>query len=147
MGIAEFLESFYQVSPVVLFSRAMVASTWFLALFNIWKARYAPMANQAFFAALALVLGQFLLIFHEHFPVDTLTFLVSMAEVVMAISVVKMISWSSHLTLSEQHRIQATEEYRMKKHGIKIYLTSILIVAVSGLMYFTLAAIETGMHF
>lgn len=133
------------VSPIILLCRAMVTATWSLALFQIWKARNAPMANQAFFAAFSIVLGEILLIFYEHLPMEVLTFFVSMAQVVMAISIVKIFRWSSHLTLPEQYRIQASENYRQHKEGLlKTYGSSILTVALAGVIYFTLVWLEAG---
>lgn len=131
------------ISLIEFFSRIGVASAWAVALFQILKARYAPMANQAFVAAFALVLGQVLLIYQAHIPRDALTFFIAMAQIVMAISVVKIFHWASHLTDAEVRRIKATEDAVNRRNGSwRTFGRSLLIISGSGLVYFLLHALE-----
>lgn len=146
-AITAIVTSFQELSIWTMGSRVLVGSAWFLALWQIWKARAAPLANQAFVAALAIVTGEVLLIFHNHIPIETLTFFLSMGQVVMAISLVKIFRWSQHLTHSERLRVAKMEEYRMRKDGLlKIYGSSMLIVTLAGTVYFALVWLEQG-HF
>lgn len=143
--LATLASNMHELSPWLMFSRVLVGSAWSLALWQIWKARHAPLANQAFVAALALVLGEVLLIFHKHLPIETLTFFLASAQVVMAIAIVKIFRWAQHLTHTERLRVAKMEEYRMRRDGVlKTYCSSILVVTFSGLMYFALTWIEQG---
>lgn len=133
-----------ELSWLEFLSRAGVASTWVLALYQILRSRHAPMANQAFVSACALVLGQVLLIYSIHFPPDILNFFIATAQIVMAISVVKIFRWSSHLTHKEINRIKAVEHAEAVETGHwKTYAKSIGLVALSGLLYFALHAWES----
>lgn len=134
-----------EISVLTLIARAAIFSTWFVALLQIWRTRHAPLANQAFVASLSIVLVQMLLIFHTHLPIEPLVFFISMAQVILAISVVKIARWAGHLTSAEFRRIHIMEA-RMEGHEglVMKYGKIILTVALSGAAYFLLSWMAQG---
>ena len=141
------LLNLFEIDPsgITLFARAAIFATWLLALLQILKSRFAPLANQAFVASLTIVLVQILLIFHEYLPTEGLVFFVSMAQVVLAISIVKIARWASHLTESEYKRIHFLEKQRTYKQNLLAkYGKCIVIVSLAGFLYFVLAWMAQG---
>lgn len=135
-------------SWVSLASHMVVGSAWAVALFNIWKARAAPMSHQAFAAACAIVLGEFTLIFQNHIPQDAMVFFLALAQLVMAISVVKLFHWS--LDLMEQHPETFAPAIKLhdgrkvpRKEIFRTYGMSIGIAIAAGALYVILNVIES----
>lgn len=134
------------VAPLTLFSRAVVAAVWFLALGDIWKHRDAPMANQAMAAALALIIGQFALIFNAHIPPETLYFFLAMANVVMATAVMRIFRWTALIPGIHSHMQEAKTRCiaAQEAEGMKAYGRSFVVIAVVGIAYFLLSYMEIG---
>jgi len=134
-----------ELSPLMVVSRAVVIVAWFLALVQVWHARHSPMANHAFFAALAIVLSEILMIFHKHLAAEYLVYFVSMAQVAMSISFVKIFRWAAHLTEAEQLRIAAMENVMHQRQGLlHTYGSSVLLATVAGVFYFAVVLLEQG---
>ena len=136
-------------SVLSLISHVMVGVAWAVALWKIWEARSAPMAHQAFAAACAIVLGEFVLIFQQHISVDTMTFFLAIAQLVMAISVVKLFNWAARLVEANDEMHSRACELQLAPHEAKSLLTiyggSIAVAILAGVLYMVLTLFES-MH-
>lgn len=138
------LESVVTTGTLTLISRAIVAAVWVLALVDVWRHRAAPMANQAMAAALALIIGQFAFIYHQHIPIDTLFFFVAMGQVVMATAVMKMFRWAAYIPAIQAKLSTAKEVAAKDKTAVRAYIRTFVVVSLTGLVYFVLSWIELG---
>lgn len=145
----DFLSTFFVGHPpIMFFSHLLVGAAWSVALFKIWQYRDAPMSHQAFAAALAIVLGEFTLIFSDSLPIEVVTFFLAMAQIVMSISVVKLFRWTLNVIeykhpVIESGTMTLAGEVSAVTQALKTYGSSILIAFTSGLVYFLITLIFT----